>query len=80
MSRSLNQTSRAIRRHHKERLKKKRQHYFTAAGSLHIVADTPCVCSCAMCSNKRKYSGEKTCQEDMNDLKYKEGLKEYGEE
>jgi len=67
---------RSIRRHHRERLKKKRQNYYTAAGSLHIVEDTPCVCSCYMCGNLRKSTGERTPQEDMNDLKYKEGLEE----
>lgn len=65
-------TQRAIRRHHIERLKKKRKNYWW--GDLHgglnekqlgMVVSTPRHCSCWMCGNPRKYFGHKTRQEIM---------------
>ncbi len=57
---------RASRRHHRARLKKKRQYYrgrrLTDA-ALGIVVNTPTLCSCWMCGNPRKYFGEQTIQE-----------------
>lgn len=53
--------SRAERISHKIRLKKKRMKYHSGAAGP-TVWETPQVCSCHMCGNKRKYLG-KTRQE-----------------
>ncbi|MFZ6642382.1 hypothetical protein ACO0LL_21845 [Undibacterium sp. TC4M20W] len=61
--------SRALRRHHAARLKKKRQYYFyswkekLSALRLGMVLHTPTTCSCYMCGNPRKYFKERTMQE-----------------
>ena len=51
--------SRAIRRHHRERLKRLRKHYRGGLDpndqkSLGIAIDTPRRCACDMCCNPRK--------------------------
>lgn len=54
------------RRHHRERLKKSRATYWGGVSACRTpgrVIDTPAVCSCWMCGNPRKYSGERTIQE-----------------
>lgn len=72
-------TSRAERRHHTARLKNTRKRYWGRhpvgenpgsnytlewdEGSLGAVTQTPCVCSCHMCGNARKYYGNRTFQE-----------------
>ena len=53
---------RALRRHHLDRVKKKRKHYWHGnAGadprSAGLCLGTPCLCSCWMCGNQRKYHG-----------------------
>ncbi len=61
--------SRALRRHHDARLKKKRQYYFYGSHgkldpkSLGRVLHTTTICSCFMCGNPRKYYLERTVQE-----------------
>jgi hypothetical protein len=60
--------TRALRRHHVARLKRDRRFYggFDRAELpvfLGRVVQTATVCSCWMCGNERKYSGERTVQE-----------------
>lgn len=60
------ENSRAIRRAHAERLKKYRRNWWgSSLASKHLgkVVDTPTPCSCWMCGNPRRYSGERTIQE-----------------
>ena len=67
---------RAERRHHLNRLKKKRSKYWgwryedypMPPKSLGIVAHTPCTCSCNGCGNPRKHFGLKTLQERKAEL------------
>jgi len=58
---------RAIRRHHRQRLKHARKTYWgrtlTTAKELGRVVDTPKPCSCFMCGNPRRYFQELTIQE-----------------
>lgn len=64
-----NKHKRSIRRHHVDRLKKNRSHYWLGYHSsmtdkqLGIVVSTPQVCSGHCCGNPRKWYGEKTIQE-----------------
>lgn len=58
---------RALRRHHRVRLKRTRRHYWGRDLSQEPVylarcVDTPCPCSCWMCRNARQLEGE-TIQE-----------------
>lgn len=58
----------AIRRHHRDRIKRKRAGHFGGnAGStprkLGMVVSTAAPCSCAMCGNPRKLFGDLTMQE-----------------
>ncbi|AKO61414.1 hypothetical protein APCEc03_013 [Escherichia phage phiAPCEc03] len=52
---------RALRRHHRQRVKNNRKKYWTAfpheesPKRLGIITTTPCICSCWMCGNPRKY-------------------------
>lgn len=57
-----------MRRHHTQRLKKKRSTYKGGhAGStprmLGIYLHNPCTCSCWMCGNERKYFKKRTVKE-----------------
>ena len=67
--RSLKPPKRSIRRHHKERLKNKRQHYWFGKDHMNdrklgIVTETPSPCSSYCCGNPRKWNGgELTIQE-----------------
>jgi hypothetical protein len=57
---------RAVRRHHYNRLKKKRGNYWSGDLSEReqgMVVATPRLCSCVMCGNPRRHLGEKTIQE-----------------
>jgi len=59
--------SRALRRHHRERLKKNRRFHWgrdlkDEKKALSIAVDTPKPCSCLMCGNARRHSGN-TMQE-----------------
>ena len=61
-------SKRAIRRHHYQRLKKKRINNICWLHNLSyrevgIYINTPKVCSCWMCGNPRKHFNEKTFQE-----------------
>lgn len=55
-------TTRALRRHHTERLKRKRAGYFFGKAGVKVF-HTPALCSCPMCGNPRKWFGERTIQE-----------------
>ena len=60
---------RAIRIHHHERLKKKRQNYWGGnllGKHLNLVAQTPKICSCWMCGNARKHYGISIKEISMN--------------
>lgn len=52
---------RALRRHHRQRVKNNRKKYWTvfpheeSPRRLGIITTTPCICSCWMCGNPRKY-------------------------
>lgn len=73
--------NRALRRHHYQRLKRKRRDYYggytrhreEAQGKL---AGTATVCSCWMCGNPRKYFGEITHQETLAALNFTEQRRE----
>lgn len=59
---------RAIRRHHRERLKKARQFYWGMdlrddERRIGMLVNTAAVCSCSMCRNERRRTGEGTMQE-----------------
>jgi hypothetical protein len=60
-------SKRNLRRHHARRLKRKRRRYWgrslVSQRDAGIVAKTPKPCSCWMCGNPRRYSGEPTLQE-----------------
>ncbi len=63
-------TKRAERRHHVDRLKRKRKYHFgreLSGKELSQVVDTPKPCSCYLCGNPRKYFEEKTVQEHKHD-------------
>lgn len=53
--------NRALRRHHRQRVKNNRKKYWTvfpheeSPKRLGIITTTPCICSCWMCGNPRKY-------------------------
>lgn len=66
--------TRAIRRHHRERLKKNRRFWYgrdldKEPKALGIVINTPCQCSCFLCAKKRKYFGQ-TVQEKREEKKH----------
>ncbi|WZX10896.1 hypothetical protein [Escherichia phage HK6] len=52
---------RALRRHHRQRVKNNRKKYWAvfpheeSPKRLGIITTTPCICSCWMCGNPRKY-------------------------
>ncbi|AWN08709.1 hypothetical protein HOT33_gp048 [Escherichia phage Gostya9] len=52
---------RALRRHHRQRVKNNRKKYWTvfpheeSPKRLGLITTTPCICSCWMCGNPRKY-------------------------
>ena len=63
-------SQRALRRHHVARLKRKRIGYWGRGKFLEwdekglgAVVQHPCVCSCWMCGNPRKWLGEQSIQE-----------------
>ena len=63
---------RAVRRHHRARLKAKRASYYGGhargyARLLNIYANTIPTCSCWMCGNPRRHFGEKTLAEKRFD-------------
>lgn len=61
---------RAIRRHHRERLKRKRRYFWGHSRDLWeeprylgMAVSTPKVCTCWMCGNPRRWHDELTMQE-----------------
>lgn len=83
----MSTNKRAVRRHHQERLKKRRKHYwgYDSTGirpnnmdekQLGLVANTPCPCSCFGCGNPRKHFKELTKAERIASLKFTEQCKE----
>ena len=73
--------SRAMRRHHAQRLKTKRRHYWngyagTSLYNLGRVLKDPAPCSCEGCGNQRKYQGQ-TLQEKRHQIEFsRPGAKE----
>lgn len=60
--------TRAIRRHHRQRLKRKRSTYFMCYDKsdrilIAKLVNTPKPCSCYACGNPRKHFKERTYQE-----------------
>jgi len=57
---------RSLRRHHIERLKRRRKAYWgryeKSKRVLGIAANTACVCSCAICGNPRLREGDSISQ------------------
>lgn len=62
-------TVRAIRRHHRERLRAKRRFHWgrdlstEPPQNIARAINTPTPCSCWMCGNPRRYFGEQSVQE-----------------
>lgn len=52
---------RALRRHHRQRVKNNRKHYWNAGSKSDVAVGkmikTPCLCSCCMCMSPRKLYG-----------------------
>lgn len=77
-------TKRAQRRHHYNRLKKRRQklHYWSryddnwAKRQLGMAVNTPCNCSCPMCGNPRRHFGDKTMAELRRDDAFRSQIEE----
>ena len=79
---------RSVRRHHRERLKNKRKHYYGERWSEPVVSekeekywclaiDTPTPCSCWMCGNPRHYfkgKDKRTIQELKHNITLEEEL------
>jgi len=58
----MKNTTRALKRHHQKRIKNNRKYYWggnaaTSDKSQGKCSRTPCLCSCWMCGNPRKYLG-----------------------
>ncbi len=58
----MKNTIRSLRRHHDKRVKNNRKGYWggnvTSSGKLQgVCSRTPCICSCWMCGNQRRYYG-----------------------
>ena len=67
-------SKRSERRHHTERLKKKRRIHWGRELSdkeLGEVVNTPTPCSCPLCGNPRRHFGAKTVQEKRAEEEYK---------
>ena len=70
---------RALRRHHYQRLKRKRRDHYGSYGRHRDdvqgqLANTAMLCSCWMCGNPRKYFGEITRQEALANLNFIEQI------
>jgi len=83
----MKSNKRSVRRHHYNRLKKSRAHYWGYEGMfrdykrmnheiLGQVISTPQRCSCSVCGNQRKYYG-KTLKEKIYFLSTEEELLDY---
>lgn len=78
---SFEMMKRALRRHHYQRLKRKRRAYYGGYGrhreeAQGKLAATATVCSCWMCGNPRTYFGELTRQETLAALNFTEQQQE----
>jgi hypothetical protein len=76
--------SRAIRRHHEERIKRRVREYYGGAfrhdrRRVGIIADSRQLCSCRMCGNPRKWLDEKTLQERRHAGNVVEALRANGQ-
>jgi hypothetical protein len=60
--------TRALRRHHAQRLKRKRASYWR--GEIGIHWDTPHPCSGPCCGNPRRWFGERSVQEHKADREW----------
>ena len=63
----MKNTSRAVRRHHQQRLKRARKHYWgnfasDSSKTLGMCVNTPCLCSCYLCGHQRKTWGPKASE------------------
>lgn len=70
---------RSIRRHHRARLLRARRNHYGgdwAENVLGKLVNTATPCSCWMCGNPRKYTGELTISELKADLDFKDALSE----
>lgn len=76
-------TKRAIRRHHRDRLKQKRRDYYGERWRKPVISereekywcvsiDTPTPCSCCMCGNPRRHFNELTPQERRHNESWRE--------
>ena len=72
-------SKRAERRHHYQRLKKTRKHYWApmegevnSDKKLGMLANTPAPCSGECCGNPRKFYGETFREKDFNNRKLEE--------
>ena len=78
--------SRALRRHHRARLKANRASYnsnLTCEGmdqgrAIRLV-NTACHCSCWMCGNPRNYFGNSQAAKTLQEVSFLEAVKKYGE-
>ncbi len=70
--------TRGMRRHHAARVKNNRRSYWNIGdGSVRskgVIAQTPCLCSCYMCGNPRRYGGYISKQEYKAHLFYCEDM------
>lgn len=66
---------RALRRHHRQRVKNNRKKYWTvfpheeSPKRLGIITTTPCICSCWMCGNPHKYYGNSKSGMKISELR-----------
>lgn len=75
MSRGREYTIRQAQRKKKEAAKQMRSNDWPISEkSVGIHANTPTRCSCDMCGNPRKYQGDKTLQEQTNEINYRQSM------
>lgn len=74
----MRRRKRAIRRHHRWRLKKNRKNYYGGnyEGRESKLIDTPTPCSCPMCGNPRRWWNELTKQEKLDAVRCREEMEE----
>ncbi|WCZ57118.1 hypothetical protein K15_053 [Salmonella phage Kenya-K15] len=71
---------RALRRHHRQRVKNNRKKYWTvfpheeSPKRLGIITTTPCICSCWMCGNPRKYYGNSKAGMKISEIRKMEAM------
>ncbi|WDR22141.1 hypothetical protein PJM41_0056 [Salmonella phage vB_SenS_UTK0009] len=74
-------SARAQNRHHRQRLKNKRMHYWNAQTScknnkrmIGKVTTTPCLCSCCMCMSPRKLYGNSKVGLKISEIRKMEAM------